>query len=151
MTAAPATDFLTEYTEGWAQWLAGETDPAQSITWRPDGKYATGKTGIFVATVPTQPDRLITLTPTPFDAHPTLTDARVDLQIRFRAGRDIREVWAMRDATRAVMAGQFPFRLPTGIYVSALDFAYGTSMGQDSSLRWEWVDNYRTRVSEPRP
>jgi hypothetical protein len=151
VSAASATDFLTEYVEGWAQLLATEADPAQGFAWDPAGDYADGQTGIFLHDVPTAPDRVVVLNPTPFDAHPTLTDSRVDLQIRFRAGTDIREVWAMRNASRDVLAGRFPCRLPTGIYVSVLDFSYGTSLGREpGTRRAEWSDVYRTRVSEPR-
>lgn len=152
MTTASATDFLTEFVEGFAQLLAAEADPAQGFAWDPAGDYADGQTGIFLVDVPTDPDRVVVLTPTPFDAHPTLTDSRVDLQIRLRAGVDVREVWAMRNATRDVLAGRFPMRLPTGVYVSLLDFSYGTSMGREpGTRRFEWAENYRTRASEPRP
>lgn len=147
MTTASQTDFLTEYTEGFAQLLAAAD---VGFSWRDFGTQTDGRAPIFLVDVPTDPHKICTLTPTPMDAHPTLTDSAVNLQIRFRAGTDVREVWAMRNATRLVLAGRFPMRLPTGIYISTLTFAYGTSMGQDPSKRWEWADNYRTRASEPR-
>lgn len=146
MSTASATDFLTEYVEGFAQLLAAETD----LAWQPAGDYPADEAGIFIGTVPASPDKLVALMPTPMDAHPVFTDSAVNLQIRFRAGADIRDTWAMRDQTRRVLAGRFPLLLPTGVYVSTLVFAYGTSMGQDSSKRWEWADNYRTRATEPR-
>jgi hypothetical protein len=147
VTAPSQTDFLTAYTEGFAVLLA---NAGIGLTWHAAGEYAPTEVGIFIAAVPTSPDKLVTLTPTPMDAHPTLTDSRVDLQIRYRAGQDVRQAWAMRNATRSVLAGRFPVRLPTGVYVSSLVLSYGASLGQDDSRRWSWADNYRTRATEPR-
>lgn len=140
-------EFLRLYTEGFAQLLAD--DITTPFTWQTSGLYSSGQTGIFIAAVPTSPDRVVTITPIPLDASPTLTDSRVDLQIRFRAGPDIRDVWSMRDASRRVLAARFPLRLPGGIYISRLELAYGGSLGQDDSHRWEWSDSYKTRASEP--
>lgn len=144
MTAS-ATDFLTTFTEGFAQLIAGAH---VGYAWRDYGSGDPDDAPIFLADVPTGPDRILTLTPTPMAVHPTLNTAAVNLQLRFRAGEDVREVWAMRAATRRVLAGLFPTRLPTGIYISVLTFAYGTPMGIDESRRWMFADNYRTRASE---
>ncbi|HEX4432789.1 MAG TPA: minor capsid protein [Frankiaceae bacterium] len=145
MSAASQTDFLTEYAEGFAQLIAAADI---GFSWRDFGTQTDGRAPIFLADVPTGPDVVCTLTPSPMDANPVYTDSAVNLQIRFRAGTDVRQVWALRDPVRKLLAGLFPTRLPTGIYISVLKFAYGTSMGRDASNRWEWADNWRTRATE---
>lgn len=142
-----AASFLAAYTTGFAQLLAERVDPALNVTWRA-GSYTAGELGIYLATVPTGPDRVIALTPTPTGAHPTLSSSDVLLQTRYRAGANVLDVWAIRDAVRAALTGLFPVELPTGVYVSALTFAYGGSLGQDDNQRWEWADNWRTTARD---
>lgn len=142
-----AASFLTDYTEGFAQLIAARVDPALAVTWRV-GSYTAGELGIYLARVPTTPDRVITLTPIPTGAGSVLSGADVLLQTRYRAGPDVRDVWAIRDAVRAALTGAFPIRLPTGVYVSTLEFAYGGSLGMDDNQRFEWADNWRTTASD---
>jgi hypothetical protein len=103
VTAPSQTDFLTAYTEGFAVLLA---NAGIGLTWHAAGEYAPTEVGIFIAAVPTSPDKLVTLTPTPMDANPTLTDSRVDLQIRYRAGQDVRA--GVGDAQRVPIRARRP-------------------------------------------
>lgn len=145
-----ASDYTTRFVEGFAQLLAAKVDPSFNVDWQTTGKYATGKVGIFIAAVPTTPDTVITLTPTFSGADPTLSIDRGTLQIRYRAGADIRVLWALRDAVRYVLAGRFPMRLPTGVYVSSLVHASGLPLGQDASQRWSFSDNWSFAATDPR-
>lgn len=149
MTAT--TDFLTPYAEGFAQLIAARVDPGLNVAWQASGNYAAGKKGIYIANVPTSPDVIITLTPIPVGGNPLHTSADVDLQVRFRATPDIRDLWTVRDAVRAALAGRFPITLPTGIYVSSLQFGYGAPLGQDDQAkRWMWADLWHTSAADPR-
>lgn len=145
--SAPAVDFLTPYAEGYAQLLAAA---GIGLSWQTYGSGDPDDAPIFLAVVPTSPDTIVTLTPIPVGAHPTLSDSAMDLQIRFRAGTDIRTLWSVRDAVRYQLASRFPLRLPTGVHVSSMTFGYGASLGQDDSQRWLWSDLWHTSASDPR-
>jgi hypothetical protein len=141
---------LQALAEGVAQQLAALADSAQHITWQSSGSYAAGTVGIYMASVPTTPDKIVTLSPRELTAHPTLVDAEYALQIRTRGTPDPRVVWALRDACRDVILGRWPTTLPNGLEIRSVDYAGGGAIGQDASLRWMWSDNFTYQLGEHR-
>lgn len=141
---------LQALAEGVAEQLAADADEALAVTWQADGVYTSGHLGIYLAAVPTSPDRIIVLSPRQLTADPTLADAVYGLQTRFRGTQDPRVVWAIRDAVRDVIAGRWPTVLPNGLPIQCVDYSGGGSLGMDSSSRWEWADNWTYRLGEHR-
>ncbi|WP_375490225.1 minor capsid protein [uncultured Jatrophihabitans sp.] len=144
MTTVPL-DVVTGIGEGAAQLLA---HAAVGFSWRTDSR--TGDAPLFIALVPTSPDRVAVLTPALTGGDPVQATTTGTLQLRFRGGQDARDVWGMAAASRRVLRGRFPTRLANGIYIATMSFAYGTSIGRDDANRWEWTDSYRFTATEPR-
>lgn len=136
--------------EGAALLLAADCDPALGVAWDPEAGYTDGQVGIWLAVIPTRPDRMISLSPRQVTADPTLAESLYGLQVRVRGTRDPRVVWALRDGIRDVLLGRWPTVLPSGLQVRTVDFAGGTSLGQDDANRFQWSDNYVFGVGEHR-
>jgi hypothetical protein len=139
-----AESLTQQFVEGFAQ-LIGLADIG--FTWRPDAAYEPTEIGLFIDEAPPTPNILAALTPYPLSQNPTLTDAVWGLQIRYRAGTRVTEVWAMRDAVRSYLHGRFPITLPTGVWVSSLEWTSGTKLPRDNDRRTNWSDNYQARIS----
>lgn len=147
-TFVPAT--LQTYAEGVAAQIATLADSALNIAWIPTGSYGTAQVGIYMATVPSKPDKVIVLSPRQLAADPTLTDATYALQVRLRGTADPRVVWSLRDAVKAVILGRWPTTLPNGLEVRSVEYNGGTTLGQDASQRIEWSENFIHHVGDQR-
>lgn len=151
-----ALTFTQAFVEGFAQLIATEADPALALDWQPAARYATGKTGLYIATFPTdvagQPNvgTAVALTPYPISDDSALADSEIGLQIKSRAaGPDKRDVWAIDDGIADVLLGRWSFTLPTGIAVSSLTRSSSGSLGNDDANRAQWVSNYTALLNRP--
>lgn len=144
--------FLTDLSEGFAQLIAADTDAAQNIVWQPSGVPPNGKTGIFIAHVPPDPNRIITLTCYALTDDATYADSTFGLQVRARSvGADPRDVYALDDAVFDVLAGKWPMTLPNGLHIVTLTRTSSTSLGLDDAQRWSHVSNYTAEAHRPTP
>lgn len=145
--SAPATSFLGQLVEGFAQLLAAESI---GLTYNASGVYTADQTGIVAMAVPDKPNRIVVLTPYPLGDDPSLSNSTVGLQVRSRsAGQDPRDVFTLDDSIADALLGRFPLTLPTGVRVNTLVRTSATSMGMDDSQRWGWSSNYRLTVYRP--
>lgn len=144
--------FLTDLCEGFAQLIATDADPAQNLAWLTAGVYPSGKTGIYIAHVPPDPNRIVTLTAYGYGDDATYGDTAAGLQVRSRsAGADPRDVYALDDAVADVLLGRYPMTLPTGVYVQTLARSSSTSLGMDDDQRWSHVSNFDLSLNRPGP
>jgi len=142
--------FTTQLIEGIAQLLAA--DPDGGLSWQSSGVYADGETGIYVLAVPQSPDRIVSLSPAPMKASPTLSDSMFNLQTMSRStGQDPRDVFALDDAVQNVLLGNYPLTLATGVRIGSLQYIGGASGGQDDNNRWLWASRYQLSVHRPGP
>ncbi|MFJ7411586.1 minor capsid protein [Streptomyces sp. NPDC098077] len=110
----------------------------------PDEPYPTEGTAIVLGVMPTQPDRVLCLTPYP------ITDtggpeAITAVQVRMRAGRDPRAVYDLADDVFGVLDGREHYRLRT-VPVSLSWRQSEASLGLDGSNRMELTANYYART-----
>lgn len=141
---------LSDLTAGVAAYLAANVEPTQNLDWQPTSAYTADKTGIYVATVPSTPNRIVTLTPYPMGDDPTLSESDVGLQVRSRsAAADPRDVFDLDDAIADVLLGVYPLTLATGVQISTLVRTSAVSLGQDDNQRWNWASSYSLHVHRP--
>lgn len=137
------------YTVDLLEGLAGlMTDEALGV-YRPDAPIGPGETPIVLGAMPEEPARVYVLTPYPVEDTDT-TDAITAVQIRYRAGPDLREVWDMADQAFALLHERRSYRL-RDIYV-ALSWRESLGvMGQDAHGRNELTSNFYLRTTRPGP
>jgi hypothetical protein len=147
-----ATDFLTYFTEGWAQHLAASS---LGLTWKPSAPYASSEIGIWLLALPTDPafdtSAAVALTPYPLSADPTYADSTIGLQIKTRVpSQDPRAAWAIDGPIANLILGNWPLTLPNGVQIETLlDGATSTSLGIDDKRRITWSSSYPFRVYRP--
>lgn len=118
--------------------------------WRPTGVYAAGETGIVLAALPPDPDRIVCLTAYPVTDRLAVADVTVAIQVRVRAGRDPRDVDDLADDVYALLHGAEHLILG-GVPVNQAYRRSGTLLGRDQSDRWERSDNYYFDAIRPGP
>jgi hypothetical protein len=144
-----ALTFTNDFTVGFAQLLA---DAGIGLAWSDSADYAAGDTGIWVADAPLEVARAVILMPYPLTADPTLSQSLIGLQIRSRsAAADIRDAWALDDATQSALLGNYPLLLSTGVRVTSLRWTSGASLGVDDANHWSVVSNYAADTFRPGP
>lgn len=138
--------FTKDLIVGFGQLLAASNI---GVAW-PASSASGADVPIFAMVVPQSPDRVLTLSPVVVSNSPTLSEARMRLQVRSRSvGEDVSDVWALDDAVADVLVGNYPLTLSTGVYVETVSRAGGGSLGQDANLRWLWSSNYDLAVYAP--
>jgi len=139
--------FTTDVGEGFAQLLAAGVS---GLAWQTSGTYATNVTGIYIAVVPPNPDRIVTLTVYGLGDDATYADSSAGLQVRTRsAGQDPRDAYTLDDAIADVLLGRYPLTLPNGIHVQTLMRTSSTPLGEDDNQRWEHSSNYGLELYRP--
>jgi len=123
--------------------LAQHLDDNGIGTYRSDGSaYLTAETAICVRSIPSEPDRLVTLAGYPVSDPVRVSDVTVGLQVRVRGTTDPDVCEGIADAVRDLWHGHEALVLPGGIYVVQIVRKSYTSLGQDASGRWEASHNY---------
>jgi hypothetical protein len=135
------------YTTDLLTGIAELLDAAGAGTWNPTGVYAADDTGITLTVIPAQPERIVCLTAYPVDdSEPGSTDVVTGVQVRFRAGRDPRDVEDMADAVYDQLQGLAQQRIG-GVPVAQMWRQSSALWGADSNGRWERSDNYYVQAS----
>lgn len=116
--------------------------------WRPTGTYAAGETGIVIAAMPPDPERIVCLTMYPVAAMAATADVTVAVQVRTRAGKDPRDVDDLADAVWQTLHGAAHL-MWGGIPVVQVLHRSGSPMGRDQLDRWERSDNYYVDTIRP--
>lgn len=122
------------------------------LTWRPDASYPATYQAVaaFILTWPTGPDRIATFAPYQIADDPDQAMSTIGVQIRTRwAGSNPRAVLNYSGAIFDALHGLGPLELPGGVRISQCLRRSSVSMGQDSSQRWSWADNYYVDVERP--
>lgn len=124
---------------------------AQSLgTYRASGAYESTETAIVVGQLPQEPDRVIALMCYPVEDDPALSDSIIGVRIRTRwGGLDLRAVQDLSDLIFKYLQGKHQFTLSTNVHVVYSERNSGGPIGQDTSNRWEWSDNYYLTVWRP--
>ena len=136
--------WTTDVAAGLGQHLAS----AGIGTWRADGVYAPGETGIVVKTMPPNPDRVIVISPYPVREAPAGSDITLALQVRCRGGQDPRDVDELADAVRDLLHGARNVIL--GPARCALVWRQSHApLGADESGRWETSSNFYAQTAHP--
>lgn len=132
--------------------LIGHLQALELLTWQPTGAYPAGFTGVatYLLRVPTGPDRLATFSPYQVADDPDQAMSTIGVQVRTRwAGSDARAVLNYSGAIFDELHGLGPVTLPNGVRISQCLRRSSVSMGQDTSQRWSWADNYYVDVDRP--
>lgn len=130
--------------------LIGYLQQLELLTWSPNGVYPASAAGAFLLRVPTSPDRLAVFSPYQVSDDPDQAMSTIGVQVRTRwAGSDARAVLNYSGAIFDELHGLGPVTLPGGVRVSQCLRRSSVSMGQDSSQRWSWADNYYVDVDRP--
>jgi len=118
-------------------------------TWNTTGEFDDDQTGIVLGTIPTSPDRIITLT-TYGVSDEVNPSSVIGVQIRCRwAGADPRPVNDLSDLIFDYLHAKTQWTLSTGVVVvQCLRNSAGT-LGQDTNNRWSNVSNYYMDVYRP--
>lgn len=134
--------FTTDLLTGLAQRLA----LADVGAWDPDGIYHPTQTGIFLGTVPLEPDRCITLTSYQVEQAAERVEGVTAVQVRIRAGRDPRDMDDLADAVFDQLHGLNEVTLSSA-YISVMWRETSLPMGVDANNRHERADNYYARTA----
>ncbi len=113
------------------------------------GVYDANSWGLFIGLTPDHPDRAITLMTYPVEDTNT-PDVITGLQIRFRGGRDPREVENQSDAVFNLIHLKQHYSV-NGVRVLLSWRQSGAWMGQDGNQRIERVENYYVRADRVTP
>lgn len=146
--------FLTDVAEGFAALIAADADPAQNVTWQPDGsEYAAGKTGIYLRKASPVDARCIVLTAYGLGDDSVYGDTDLGLQVISRsADQDPTDADTLDDLVADILLGRHAFTLPGGVYVQKLQRTSGpASLGQDDNQRWSLASNYGLTAHRPGP
>lgn len=110
--------------------------------WRPTGAYLAGEIAIVIRAIPQQPDRLITLAPYPIGTDLRgMQDHQTAVQIRVRGTQDPRVCDDLADEVFDRLDSSGRRTLNSVSIVDMWRQSY-TSLGKDSSDRWERSENY---------
>ncbi|NEC45764.1 minor capsid protein [Streptomyces sp. SID8016] len=137
--------YTVDLLEGLAALMAGEG----LGVYRSDAPIRPGETPIILGAMPEEPARVYVLTPYPVEDTDT-TDAITAVQIRYRAGPDLREVWALADGAFRLLHERRSYRL-RGVYVALSWRESAGLMGQDTHGRQELTSNFYFRTTRPGP
>lgn len=137
--------YTTDLTEGLADLLV---DGALA-TYRPDGPYAAGETGVYLGVMPPEPDRAIAINAYPVEDNEH-SDAITGVQFRLRAGRDVRQVDALADGLFSLLHNRQGYWV-RGIYVALTWRQSQAWIGQDTQGRMEITANYYARTTRTAP
>ncbi|MGW3572176.1 minor capsid protein [Streptomyces sp. NPDC000941] len=136
-----AVSYTPDLLDGLAQLIADQG----IAVYRPDGVYTVSETGLTVAVMPDNPDRIVALTAYPVeDTH--LTDAITGVQVRVRASRDPREADQLADALFDLLHGREHF-VAGGIHIGLCWRQSQGPLGQDQLGRMELAANYYLRTT----
>jgi hypothetical protein len=113
------------------------------------GVYPAGATAIFLGLTPDQPDRAITLMSYPVE-DTDLTNVITGFQIRFRGGRDPREVENISDSIYDLLHNRSQYDV-NGIHIELSWRQSGSWMGQDQNQRVERVENFYLHAERAAP
>ncbi|MFJ3537059.1 minor capsid protein [Streptomyces sp. NPDC090109] len=118
--------------------------------YRESGMYTAGETGITVTAVPDAPDRIVCLTPYDVDSTGGGTDMVEGLQVRIRAGTDLRPALDLEDEVFEVLHMR-EHTVVGGVHV-ALSWRQSWSwIGADARRRQELTANYYLRLTRTSP
>ncbi|MFD6421551.1 minor capsid protein [Streptomyces sp. NPDC060198] len=137
--------YTVDVVEGLAELLTAE---ALGV-YRPTGLIKPDETPIVLGPMPEEPARVYVLTPYPVEDTGT-TDAITAVQIRYRAGPDLREVWDMADAAFRLLHERRSYRL-RDVYVALSWRESAGAMGQDTHGRQELTSAFYFRTTRPGP
>ncbi|MFF4672287.1 minor capsid protein [Streptomyces sp. NPDC001279] len=138
--------YTTDLVEGLAELL---DEQGIGTYGRPDEPYPSEGTAIVIGFMPAVPDSVLCLTPYPVEDTGG-TDAITAVQVRMRAGRDPREVYALADTVCDLLHGREHFRL-RGLPVALMWRQSEGQLGLDSTGRMEMSANYYARTTRPGP
>lgn len=148
MPVVTAADFDVAFLEGFAQLLAAAPSPV--ATWKTNGAYASGETGILVGGLPQTPDQVVALNGYGVADDPTLSDTVQGLQVTTRwGGQDPREVGRLTSRVFDRLHGLHDVELPSGVYVVSCYRSSWTSIGQDANSRYRTTQNFYVTVHRP--
>lgn len=114
-----------------------------------EGSYPPDGWAIFIGLTPDKPDKAITLMAYPVE-DTDLTSTITGMQIRFRGGRDPREIENQSDAVYDLMHNRDHYQVG-GISVNLSWRQSGAWLGQDTNQRIERVENYYLRTEREAP
>lgn len=138
--------FEADLLTGLAQFVAA----ANIGTWRDNGVYAAGETGIVLDTIPASPDRIIALSDYVVSDDPSLSDSVIGVQVRTRwGGQDPRPVKDLDGLIFNLLHGLSGINLVGGVHIVSMFRRSGVSMGQDANNRWGRSSNYYVTVHRP--
>lgn len=137
--------FTADFIAGLAQLL----EDAGAGAWKPEGTvYTPGETAIVPGAVPSQPDRLITLTPyLPVD-DPTQAETSLFVQVRTRGTRDLRTSSDLQDTVFNLLQN-LPRTQIGGVTVASCWRRSGGYLGTDTNGRHSDSSNYEFRLHRP--
>ncbi len=137
--------WTTSLLEGVAELLATEGVGV----WRPDGPpYTTVETGIVIAAMPPDPDRIIVLNAYPIAEHVDQADVTIGVQVRTRGTTDPRVVQNLDDAVFEALHGLSQIDLG-GVSVVQMYRQSSAALGRDGADRWERSSNYYVDAMHP--
>lgn len=111
-------------------------------TYRSDGSdYLDTETGIVFKAVNPKPDRIITMTAYGVTDNPTMPEARLGVQLRFRGTTDPRDVDDLGDSVYQILHGLTGIQF-NGVFAEQVLRVSSITLGQDAAKRWERADAY---------
>lgn len=138
--------------DGWTSRVltgcAEHLDAANVGDWTPSGVYTANQVGILLRAIPTGPDRIITLAPYVVASPPGMADYTMGLQIRCRGTQDPRVVGDLDDACFDLLDSAYGLTWG-GVPIVQIYRQSFTSLGQDTSGRWETSSNYYVEAMRP--
>jgi hypothetical protein len=143
------TGWTSRLLTGLAEHLAAD----EVGVWHPDpaDPYAAGDVAIVLGAMPTTPVRCILLSAYPVSDHISEADVTVGVQVRTRAGPDVRDVLDLDDAVWELLHGATDLQLG-GVDVVQVARRSSTSLGQArdaTGVRWERSSNYYADAMRP--
>jgi len=128
--------------------IAALIQSASLATYNTNGVYTADQTGIFFKAVNPTPDRIITMTAYQVSDNPTMPEARLGVQLRYRGTQDPRDVDELGDAVYGILHGLTGVQF-NGVFAEQVLRQSSITLGQDSSKRWERADAYYIDVGVP--
>jgi hypothetical protein len=133
--------------------LAELLDASGAGIWRQDpaDPYGPDDVAIVLGAMPATPVRCILLSAYPVSDHMSEADVTVGVQVRTRAGPDVRDVLDLDDAVWELLHGATDLQLGV-VDVVQVSRRSSTSLGQArdaTGVRWERVSNYYADAMRP--
>jgi hypothetical protein len=110
-------------------------------TYNTNGVYQATDTGIYVKAVNPSPDRIITMTAYQVTDDPTMPEARLGVQLRFRGLQDPRDVDELGDSVYGILQGLTGVQF-NSVFAEQVLRQSSITLGQDAAKRWERADAY---------